>query len=420
MLDQNLERYIRAQDPNGAIKKIPAFQHFVVKDPATAHHENEPNEDDEEDQEEKLANWKLEIELKQFDTRLKKETALFESWLNFRTAHMNREQTARLKWNTQATELLNSAVNTAIEQAWTVHTEHSIPDGEAKSAVALRSACDFFSMPVEKVYKVYVINGTYMNAQGDGDVEMLTKHISTSVLSDAKYSAYIFIGPSQGLRPFSAHLHGERIALQTYESHLKEATMGCEVGGFNAFMNPKGRYSAETPCAKQCLIVFSNQKDASGKFISKWAKSALYRSEAVLDFCDFNPRANFVDPAKSLLEGNKVASGSAALESKQTHSGVAFWLPLLKTLLKDVGATAQSLVHFRINEDLDASFSEACLQLMAYPPQRGAIPILTTSSLVTQGNKTQVQNTEVFIKNVLGHALKDRSLIVVWSFEVAV
>jgi hypothetical protein len=246
------------------------------------------------------------------------------------------------------------------------------------------------------------------------DVVVLSQFFSDFVLTDVKNTVCILIAPSIGLRPLSGSLHGERDALQRWEKELKNQALGLEVGSFVCMMNPATRYSADTSCAKSGLMMFSNQKEPCGRFTSIWHKSALYKSEAVLEVADFQPRGSFVNPCHSLLQGNKVTSGSTAQEIRQRHSGAGFYKPLLRTLLKEMPCTPPCLMHSLVAEDFDGTYTESAIELMKDPPNKEKVPMMmTTCSLITQGGKNINPNIVSYCQAATAHAIKDQAVIIV-------
>jgi hypothetical protein len=337
---------------------------------------------------------KMKLHAKEVGLAIKKESAIFTSWLDLQMIAQKSRQDLEYRWAVNYNTMLKGALQLFTDNAFTVQTADNMAKGATKASVSLRSAADYYSKSVERAYQLHVVNTTYYGAMSDPDVIILAEHIKSTVLTDIEKVAFVIISPNVGLRPLSTNHHGERMALLKIEAECKQPHLELEVSSFTLQMDPQSSYSCDTPLRKEGLFVFSNQKGANGVFLCKWRNASLYKREGCVEIVPFNNRANFVNPSKSFVQGISVTSGHKEAEAKQTHSGAKFYMPVLTSCFAGMGFKATDFLFVREGVGFDATLADACLQLMAAPPAKTIVPLIGVSSLVTEGSK-QGQTTMV-------------------------
>ena len=394
-----MKLHIRLQDPNADLKQIAVFRAYTESPSKTLRPMlSEPDDIDAETA--KLLGQKMQLALRELLNQLNREEQVWVAWVDIAQRQIKTRRDLEYNRNERNSKSLRLAIESAQRGVLPVHTSDSWKNAASSASQAFTTAADYYGASrATDVWRLHLLNLTYLGALTEPGMLQLADYISSQFVVEKERVAFVVIGPNVGLRPTSTALHAERAALQHLHTLLSEPHHNLEIGSVTIPMDHSTRAHAELPLRKDALFIIANDKLDNGKWICKFAKSALYKNEATTEMLPFSLRHRYVNPTRSVVQGVEVTSGHTEAERKQTHSGCGFYSGLLGAVLaglQQAGLRRSHVLCIREEAGYDSTLAEAAMKLYAAPPARLVVPKMAVSSLLTEGSTTSLNNMEKY------------------------
>ena len=196
------------------------------------------------------------------------------------------------------------AITAAWRQHATGHIEKKYPvvllkksrDISATTVSMADTWAECSGVPRSKLYKVIVINLTFLGANFDKRVPELIPLIKDRLLEDPERSCAIVVAPNTGTYRNTYDEDFAEKCRRELLNNLRDESLELVVKDCAAFFDPKTMWSKSRRLKHEFYFCVSAKRAAEGKLRSEFCKSWLFVRESLSDWVACHPRHEFVDP----------------------------------------------------------------------------------------------------------------------------